>query len=227
MEEQNEGSTTTSALTLQQALDSIFGYLKQGNAGHYKIGQLYNYIVSNELAEKNGYESAQQFFSQHVKALSQATLTRYGAVAREFTEESCSKHGVMKLTTLRTYVQLANIQPVSGDPGTTPIDVPQKEGGLVVRKLFSECSVEELKLAVKGKRQPSRATLPTSDETRITLMRESLSRHFAKGARVQLKTSVKRGDTLVTIQGVPLAEMERLMEALMDGLMPAPVRAVG
>jgi hypothetical protein len=226
MEELN-GSNTTSALTLQQALESILGYLEQGNAGHYKIGQQYNYIVGNELAEKNGYENAQQFFSQHVKALSQATLTRYGAVAREFTEEACTKYGVTNLSALRTYAAVANLQPVSGDPGPTPIDVPQKEGGLVVRKLFSECSVEELKLAVKSKRQPSQATMPTPDADRVKLMRESLSRYFAKGARVQLKTSVQRGQTLVTIQGVPLVEMERLMEALMDGLLPSPVRAVG
>jgi hypothetical protein len=226
MEETN-GSTTPSTLTLQQALASILGYLEQGNAGHYKIGQLYNYIVGNELAEKNGYESARQFFSQHVKALSQATLSRYGAVAREFTEEACTKYGVTNLSALRTYAAVADIQPVSGDPGPTPIDVPQTQGGLVTRKLFSECSVEELKLAVKNKRQPSRATMPTPDTARVALMRESLSRYFAKGARVQLKTSVQRGETLVTIQGVPLAQMERLMEALLDGLMPQPVRAVG
>jgi hypothetical protein len=226
MEETN-GSTITSTLTLQQALDSIHEYLEQGNAGHYKIGQLYNHIVDNELAEKNKYESAQQFFSQHVKALSQATLSRYGAVARNFTEEACTKYGVTNLSALRTYAAVADLQPESGDPGPTPIDVPQKGGGLVVRKLFSECSVEELKLAVKNKRQPSRAPMPMPDAARIKLMRESLLRYFAKGARVQLKTSVQRGNTLVTIQGVPLAEMERLMEALMDGLMPPPVRAVG
>ncbi len=226
MEETN-GSTTTPTLTLQQALDSILEYLEQGNAGHYKIGLRYNYIVDNELADKNGYESAQQFFSQHVKALSQATLTRYGAVARDFTEEACTKYGVTNLSALRAYAAVADLQPESGDPGPTPIDVPQKNGGLVVRKLFSECSVEELKLAVKNKRQPSRATMPTPDAARIALMRESLLRYFAKGTRVQLKTSVQRGNTLVTIQGVPLKDMERLMEALMDGLMPPPVRAVG
>ncbi|HEX8441653.1 hypothetical protein, partial [Archangium sp.] len=202
MEELNEGNTT-SALTLQQALQFILGYLEQGNAGHYKIGQLYNHIVGNELAEKNGYESAQQFFSQHVKALSQATLTRYGAVAREFTEAACTKYGVTNLSALRTYAVAAKLQPVGGDPGATPIDVPQ-EGGLVVSKLFSECSVEELKQAVKNKRHPSGATLPTPDAARVELMRESLSRYFAKGARVQLKTSLQRGETLVTIQGVPL-----------------------
>ena len=223
---QTNESNTLPELTLEQVRDSILDYLAQGNAGHYNIGRLYNYTVDNKLAEKNGYPSAQQFFSQHITALSQATLTRYGTVAREFTEEACRKYGVTNLITLRTYEAAASLQPSSGDPGPTPIEVPQ-EGGGVVHKPFAECSVEELKLAVKNKRQDSQPPLPTTDEARVDLMRESLSRYFAQGARVQLKTSVQRGKTLVTIQGVPLEQMERLMEALMDGLMPQPVRAVG
>ncbi|WP_375766821.1 hypothetical protein NR798_34765 [Archangium gephyra] len=223
--EQMNGSNTLPELTLEQVRDSILSYLEQGNAGHYGIGRLYNYAVDNKLAEKTQYDSALQYFSQHIKTLSQSTLSRYGAVAREFTEEACRKYGVMNLTTLRTYAVAADIQLTSGDPGATPIDVPQ-EDGRVVQKPFSECTMVELKLAVKGKRKPSRATMPTTDAARVEFMRESLSRHFAQGARVQFKTNIKGGKTFLTIQGVPLEEVERLMEALLDGLMP-PVRAVG
>ncbi|MCY1076062.1 hypothetical protein [Archangium lansingense] len=222
--EQINTSNTLPELTLEQVRDSILSYLEQGNAGHYRIGRLYNYAVDNKLAEKTQYDSVQQYFSQHIKALSQSTLSRYGAVAREFTEEACTKYGVMNLTTLRTYVAAANIQVTSGDPGATPIDVPQEDGS-VEQKPFAECTMEELKLAVKSKRTPSRATMPATDAARVEFMRESLSRHFAKGARVQFKTNLKGGKTFLTIQGVPLDEVERLMEALLDGLMP-PVRAV-
>jgi len=223
MEQTNE-SNTPPELTLEQVRDSILSYLEQGNTGHYSIGRLYNYTVDNKLAEKNKYDSAQQYFSQHIKTLSQSTLSRYGAVAREFTEEACTKYGVMNLTTLRTYVAAADIQATSDDPGATPIDVP-REDGHVVRKPFAECTMEELKLAVKSKRKPSRATMPTTDVARVEFMRESLSRHFAKGTRVQFKTNLKGGKTFLTIQGVPLEEVERLMEALLDGIMP-PVRAM-
>jgi hypothetical protein len=46
---------------------------------------------------------------------------------------------------------------------------------------------------------------------------------------VQLKTSVQKGKTLLTIQGVPLNDLERLVEMLMDGLQPQPqlVRSAG
>ncbi|WP_257453097.1 hypothetical protein [Archangium lipolyticum] len=223
---QTNGGNTLSELTLEQVADSIRTYLRQGNAGHYNIGLLYNHTVDNQLAEKNGYESAQAYFSQHFEELSQATLTRYGTVAREFTEEACGMYGVMKLITLRTYLQVAELQFAAGEPGATPIDVPE-EGGIVKQKPFAECSLEELRQAVKHKRNPTRATMPTTDADRVEFMRQCFSRHFAKGTRVQLKTNFQRGKTLLTIQGVPLDDVERLMEALMDGFQPQLVRSAG
>jgi hypothetical protein len=212
--------------TLEQSRDSILAHLKEGNAGHYNIGCLYNHVVDNKLAEEKKYESAQAYFSQHIQELSQSTLTRYGAVAREFTEEACRAHGVMKLHTLRAYAKEADFQLSAGGLDSMLIDVPQ-ESGSVAQKPFAECSLEELRQAVKHKRKPSRATMPATDAARIQFMRDSFSRHFAKGARVELKTSVQRGKTLLTIQGVPLEEMERLMEALMDGFQPQLVRSAG
>jgi hypothetical protein len=223
---ETKASSRFSGWTLEQALDSIVAQLKEGNAGHYTIGCLYNHIVDNKLAEEKGYESAQAYFSQHVQELSQSTLTRYGVVAREFTEEACRAHGVMKLHTLRAYANAADLQPTAGDPGLTPIDVPQ-EGEAVKQKPFTECSLEELRQAVKHKRKPSQATMPATDAARVQFMRDCFSRHFAKGARVELKTSVQRGKTHLTIQGVPLEDVERLMEALLEGFQPQLVRSAG
>ncbi|HEX5747130.1 MAG TPA: hypothetical protein VFZ09_12880 [Archangium sp.] len=218
-------SSNLLTLTLEQARDAILTHLKEGNAGHYNIGRLYNYVVDNKLAEQKKYESALAYFNEHIQELSQSTLSRYGAVAREFTEEACRTHGVMKLYTLRSYAKDANIQPTAGDPGLTPIEVP-REGGKVERKSFADCSLEEMRQAAKHKRKPSRATMPATDAARLEFLRDSFSRHFAQGGRVQLKTSIQGGETLLTIQGVPLAQVERLMEALLDGFQPQPVRSV-
>ena len=109
MKEKN-GSNTQPELTLEQARESITGYLQQGNAGQYNIGRIYNYLVKRKLASKNGYASTEAFFSQHFKALSQSMLTRYGAVAQKFTEETCGKYGVTNLLALRNYAATANIQ---------------------------------------------------------------------------------------------------------------------
>jgi hypothetical protein len=225
--EETKQSNTSPELTLEQVLNSIVGYLAQGNSGHYNIGRLYNYTVDNELAQKHGHASAQEFFSQRIQELSQATLSRYGAVARHFTEDACRKHGVVKLSTLRTYAEATSTQVAAGDPGSMLIDVPQKDGA-VLPKPFAECSAEELRQAVKHKRKPGGATLPGVDAARVEFMRNSLSRHFAQGSRVQLKTSILGGKTILTIQGVPLEQMEQLLEALMDGLQPVqPLRATG
>lgn len=225
MQEKN-GSNTLSELTLEQARVSILDYLQQGNAGQYNIGRIYNHIMDRSLAKKNGYESTEAFFNQHFKTLSQAQLTRYGVVARKFTEEACRSYGVTNLTALRTYALAANIKPASGDPGPTPIDVPQ-EGGGIVQKPFSECSVAELTLAARKKKASSRATVPADEEARVEFMRDSLERHFGENTRVQLKASVQGGETFLTIQGVPFNQVDRLMEALLDGFMPQPVRAAG
>jgi hypothetical protein len=221
--ETNE-SGTSPALTLQQVRESMLGYVAQGNAGHYQIGKLYNYTVENKLAETEGFESAQLFFSQHVKALSQAMLSRCGAVAREFTEQACRMYGVTNLSALRTYAGEADLQPDSSDPGPTPIDVPQ-EGGAVVRKPFADCTVEELRQATKHKRNPTRATMPPLDATRVQFMRDALTRYFSQKGNVRFDARYQRGKTLLSLQNVPLEEVERLAEALLEGLQP--VRAVG
>jgi hypothetical protein len=222
MSETNE-SGTSSTMTLQQVRESILGYVAQGNAGHFHIGRLYNHTVENKLAEKEGFDSAQQFFSQQIKALSQAMLSRCGTVAREFTEQACGKYGVSNLSALLTYAKQVDLRPDSNDPGATPIDVPE-EGGGVVRKPFTECTVEELRRATKHKRNPTRATMPPPDATRVQLMRDALARHFSQGGNVRFNAHYQRGKTLLSLQNVPLEAVERLAEALLEGLQP--VRAV-
>ncbi|QRN98846.1 hypothetical protein JRI60_07395 [Archangium violaceum] len=217
------GSDTLSTLTLEQAKDSILAYVAQGNSGHYNIGRLYNHIVDNDLARKSGYDSAQEFFSQHVKVLSKATLSLYGTVSREFSEPICVAYGMTLLGTLLTYEKAAGLRLPEGDPGQVPIEVPV-EGGTVQSKPFADCSLDELKLALKHKRVPA-TPVSSSDAARVQFLRDSLMKHFAKSSRVSVSARVHRGKTLLSVQDVPLAELERFAEALLDGMQP--VRAVG
>jgi hypothetical protein len=216
--EATNGSDTF-ALTLQQVCDSILRYVAQGNAGHYNIGRLYNYVVDNGLAEKNGFESALEFFNQKVKVLSQATLSLYGAVSKEFPEPICVAYGMTKLGALLTYEKLTSAQLPEGDPGSAPIEVPQ-EGGGVQRKAFADCTQDELKLALKHKRTPAPVPVPNVDAARVQFLSDSLARHFKENTRVRVNARVHRGKTLVSMQDVPLAELERFAEALLDGMHP-------
>ncbi|HEX8826314.1 MAG TPA: hypothetical protein VF794_40790 [Archangium sp.] len=217
-------SNATSELTLEQVRESILGYVAQGNAGHYHIGRLYNQVVSNKLAEKGGYTSAQLFFSQHVKALSQATLSLYGTVSQEFSEPLCVAYGMSKLGALLTYEKLTEIPLPEGDPGRTSIEVPRQDGS-VQRMPFADCSLEELKLALKHKRATAKVPVPAGEAARVQFLRDSLMKHFQENARVRVNARVHRGKTLLSVQDVPLADLERFAEALLDGMQP--VRAVG
>lgn len=220
---ETNASNTLPDLTLEQVRSSIRTYLTQGNAGNYGIGRLYNYTVATQLAEKNGYASAQAFFSQNFKELAQSTLSRYGAVARQFTEDACKTYGVAKLASLSAYLKLVELEVPHNDLGSIPIDVPQ-EGGAVTQKSFDECNLDDLLQALKHKRKPQKP-MPETDSARVNLMQESFARHFEKGAQVLLKANVQNGKTRLTIQGVPVEDVERLVKALMDGLKPPLVRA--
>jgi hypothetical protein len=222
--DETKGSNTPFAQTLEQVRDAILGYLAQGHSGQYHIGRLYRQIVANKLAEKGGYNSAQEFFSQHFKALSKATLSLYGTVSEEFSEPICVAYGMTSLGALLTYENLTQVQLPEGDPGGTPIDVPG-EDGVVQRKPFADCSLEELRLALRHKRKPARVPVPDGDAARVQFLSDSLARYFAENSRVRVHSRVHRGKTLVSMQDVPLSELERFAEALLDSLQP--VRAVG
>jgi hypothetical protein len=223
MNEVND-SNATPELTLNQVRDSMLGYVAQGNAGHYQIGRLYNYVVANDLAVKGGYASAQLFFSEHVKALSQSTLSLYGSVAKEFSEPVCVAYGMIKLSTLLTYEKLAKLQLPEGDPGHTSIEVPLEDGA-VRRMPFADCTLEDLKRALKHKRTTDKEPVPAGEAARVQFLKDSVTRHFKENAHVRVDARVHRGKTLVSMKDVPLAELERFAEALLDSLQP--VRAVG
>lgn len=221
--DETKGSNTPLALTLEQVRDSISGYLAQGHSGHYNIGKLYRYVVANNLAATGGYDSAQDFFSQNFKALSKATLSLYGTVSQEFSEPICVAYGMTHLGTLLTYENLSGVKLPEGDPGSVPIEVPG-EDGVVQRKPFADCSQDELRLALKHKRKPIEP-VPAVDAARVQFLSESVARYFSENSRVRVNSRVHRGKTLVTMQDVPLSELERFAEALLDGMQP--VRAVG
>ena len=223
MNEVND-SNTPLELTLDQVRDSMLGYVAQGNAGHYQIGRLYNYVVDNELAVKGGYASAQLFFSEHVKALSQATLSMYGSVAQEFSEPVCVAYGMIKLSTLLTYEKVTKVRLPEGDPGHASIEVPL-EDGTVQRRPFADCSLEDLKRALKHKRTADKEPVPAGEAARVQFLKDSVLRHFKEDKRVRVDARVHRGKTLVSMKDVPLAELERFAEALLEGMQP--VRAAG
>ncbi|MDY7227750.1 hypothetical protein [Hyalangium rubrum] len=206
-------------ITLEEVHQRVIQLVEQGHADNYQIGWLYNYVVDHELAKTGGFKDAEDFFQNQVKVLSQSTLTSYGAVARSFTAAACVKHGMNNLYTLLSYEKLAGITVDGNEPGPTPILVPQ-EDGTVAQKAFADCTVEELKQAVKHKRTPP-TPLPESATARVMLYRQTLDQHFGKQNRIRVRAREERSQLLISLQDIPEAQMPKLIEALMDSLKPS------
>jgi hypothetical protein len=212
----------TLSMSLQQNLELLRELVAQQHVNHFRIGQVYNHVVDNKLAEKQAQAtSAQEWFSANVKTLAQSTLSLCGAVARAFTESACERYGVYNLQALLAYAKACQFKPSADEPGPTPIAVPQ-EGGSVLEKPFSECSMEELKLATKHKRGQVPAQPSPEDQVRIKAVHDSVAQFFTEeSSRTRVNSRVYLGTTYITVQDVPVKELERLVEALMEGLVSA------
>ncbi len=211
---------TLDDLTLDQIKDIINDLARQGSLFQYQIGAMYNHVVSRKLAELAGYRTVQQYFSQHVKAISQSTLGNYGIVARNFSADTCTKYGLYRLRALLRYLEAINIT-VPEDPGVVFIDVPQDDGK-VVKKVFSECSVDEVESATRAKKAPVPVRVPVPDKARLLFLEDSLFRNFEGVAQVRLTANNQEGQTFLTVQGVPMSEVTRLIQALQQGLEAQP-----
>jgi hypothetical protein len=211
-------------MNLDQVASTMNGLVKQGSTAAHQIGTLYNYVVSRRLAEQAGYKSAQLFFNASVKALLQATLSTYGAVARSFSEEVCTQYGVYPLRALLRYMEVTGAVP-GADPGTLLIDVPV-EGDKVLQKPFSACSVDDVERATRAKRTPPQEHVPVPDKARLLFLEDSLSRRFNGVAQVRFTSKSEDGQTILNVQGVPMGEVPRLIQALQEGLDAQPSMAV-
>jgi hypothetical protein len=224
MNQLTEGSTSPK-LTLEQVSDTLQQLAANVNANHYRIGHLYNYVVANKLAELSGFESAQAFFQQRVKVLSQTVLSLCGTVARAFSEAACSRYGVYHLHALLAYAKAAKLQVSAEEPGPTPIKVP-KANGTVELKPFAECTVEELRLAVKHLRAKDTPRLPEDTLARIQALRDSIVEHFPEStSRTRVSARTHQDKTYITLRDVLVEDIELLAEALLDSLEPMPAAA--
>ncbi|MFP2929813.1 hypothetical protein ACLESO_32400 [Pyxidicoccus sp. 3LG] len=211
-------TASTLELSLEQVHKRILKLVEQGHRNAYQVGRLYNYVVDSELAQKGGFKDAQDFFREKVKVLGQSVLSRNGAVARSFSEGTALKYGISNLYTLMTYARLAGLSLEHGEPGTTPVLVPQKDGTLL-SKPFEECTVDELQGAVKHKRTPP-VPLAEHDAARVQRYRDNLQRHFTGKLSIRVDARNHMGELLITLRDIPEKEMRRLAAALADESVP-------
>jgi len=206
--------------TLEQICGEMLRLMAEENVNHYRMGLLYSYVVDNGLAEKAGFKDAPTYFRQHMADLSTASLNTYRAVAKAFSEQVAVRFGVTCLYLLTIYQEAANLKVNPEEPGPALIEVPGKNGE-VTKKPFSACSVEEMRQALRLKRKPaSSKPVPAEDVAQAEKYRAALKGQFSQGSDVQLKVRNEKGNSVLDIKSVPMAEVGTLILALMDHVPP-------
>ncbi|KFE66527.1 hypothetical protein [Hyalangium minutum] len=210
--------------TLEQLGAELRQLYANENTDHHRMGEIYNHIVDKKLAEKAGYKDARDYFSQQFADLSQSVLSMYGAVAAEFSEPVARRFGVTCLYLLLGYTEAAGLEPHRAEPGPTLIDVPDEKGH-VTSKPFGQCSMEEMRRALRGKRKPaSSKPLPPEVEARAERYAEAVAQRFpqGKGTRVKVVVRNEKGKAVMDFKGVPEDQLELLAEALLAKPPSAP-----
>jgi hypothetical protein len=214
----NVGTNFTQAMTLEQVRGAFTELLAKESGNHHQMGVLYNHVVDNKLAENTPYKNAPGFFAAHFKELSRTALVGYGSVARNFTAAVCGEFGVSRLLLLLTYKELTGIQLNSAEPGGTFIAVPD-EHGVVAHKLFSDCGVADLRKAVQAKRRPtSSAPLPQEALAVVEQYRAAVTSRFSTKTPVRVSVRNLNGQAVISFKDIPLAQVDSLTEALIDGV---------
>jgi hypothetical protein len=215
-------SVVHEGMTLEQVRKAMLDLMMEESTNHYRMGQLYNYVVDNRLAEKADYKDAEEYFSKHLSDLSFSSLRLYGAVANSFSEQVSRRYGVTCLSLLLTYKEVADLEVNHEEPGGTVIEVPE-ENGAVTAKPFGECSVNEMRLAIQRKRKPSSSKpLSEADLTLADQYRKAVTDRFPKGVPVRVQVRNHKGKAVLDFKGIPLEEVGKLSEALAADLSPVP-----
>ncbi|MFL5346029.1 MAG: hypothetical protein ACJ8AT_14655 [Hyalangium sp.] len=217
-EKNGVSSLDLEGMTLEQARDGLLQLMADESTNHHRMGQIYNYVVKKELAQAAGFKDARDYFSQKLKDMSQTALTLYGAVADGFSEEVARNFGVTCLYLLLTYKEAADIKINHEEPGPTLIEVPDAKG-VVTPKVFSDCSVDEMRRAIQRKRKPSSSKpLPEEDLVLAEQVEQEVLSRFTKGTKVRVEVRNEQGTAVLDYKGIPLHERKKLGAALMAPL---------
>jgi len=221
METKTEIPNPYQGLTREQVLDKMRQLAAEETRQQVHMGLLYNYLVDSKLLKGSTYKSALDFICSQIQQISRSALLLYSAVARCFTQDVCSQYGVYRLSVLLTYKEAAKIELNPTEPGGTFILVPD-ENGVVNPKLFSSCTVDELRAAVQHARQSaSNNPIPAEQREIVDQYREAVVGRFPQSATVRVQLRTHKGDTVVDFKGIPVLQVDKLTEALLDQLYPA------
>ena len=205
--------TPPAGMTAKSEMAEILKIKDRSERDMHKLGGHYNNIVDYKLAEAAGFKSAREFLTAELKddsGLSQPNLTRYGAVAKNFTEDETALFGVGKLELYIVYRKSAGAEGLR--PGDARIAVPDKAGGTSVMPL-GQCTANDLRAALRLKRTPQQ--LPEDVAKAVDKLQAALVAVLgADHPAAAVKGRTKGTEGVIDIDGVPLDHLPAVLEAL-------------
>ncbi len=220
MSKQNTMPNPYQGLTKEQALETMRQLVAEETRNHVLMGLLYNYLVDSKLLKGTQFKSPLDYICSNIQEVSRAALLAYGAVARAFTQQVCAQFGVYRLRYLLTYKDAAKIELNHDELGGTLIMVPDKNGE-VKPKPFADCSVEDMRQALQHLRQGDSSTpIPDKERALVDQYREAVIGRFPQGTPVRVQLRSHKGQTVVDFKSIPVLQVEKLTEALLDQLYP-------
>ncbi len=222
IQSQEVKGAVSEGMTLDQVRKTMIDLMMEENVNHHRMGQLYNYVVKNRLAQNAGYKDARDYFRKTLADLAQSSLSMYGAVAASFSEAVTRRYGVTCLYLLLAYETATGQKFNHAELGGVRIEVPG-ENGEVRARLFDECTSEDLRNAVRHKRKPaSSQPVPAQYVALAEQYQVAVKNRFPAGTVITVVARNQKGDSVIDIKGIPAAQMDLLLEALMDELPAVP-----
>ncbi len=207
---------------LEKETNAILGLLENEEDEHWQIGSHFNRIVDGQLYKADGFKTAHEFAAKLLGTISQATLARYGAIAKAFTEDVAKKYGSTLLESLLTYERLSDATVPTGDPGQVSIKVPNPDGS-TTSKHFADCSQDDMRAAVH-KLHPPPKPIPSEFRPTIKALEDTLKR-FGDETIIVMHVKPTAADAAVSFN-LPFNYLEPLRDILVS-VFGLPEKALG
>jgi hypothetical protein len=207
-------------MSIEEARGEIVVLMREENRNHHRMGLLHNHVVDKKLAQAANYKDAPDYFTKTLPDLSYASLRLYGAVAKVFSEELSVRFGISCLYLLLIYKEVAELKVDVEEPGDIAIEVPD-EKGVVTTKRFGDCSVEQMRQAIRRKRKPtSSKPVPPEAVALADQYQVAVKDLFPKGTLAKVQVRNEKGEAVLDFKGIPVTHVSKLAAVLTADLAP-------
>ncbi len=193
----------------------------------WRIGFHYRRVVDGELwkqgTKANGkpYKSAEDWVTTRYRK-SATVLHAAAGVCRAFRAGVASKYEFNANVQFLVWANLIGLSPLPEDPGDTPIPVPGRKGAKTTKR-FAECSVDDIRRAIRGLKGPKMKTLSPEAAERLTRMKAKLTGVLPDGYPFPVKVVTKKKEEHWGLEPMPKELFDKVIAGLYGARAPVPL----